>query len=95
MSGGNGNDSGAVEACPPGPARASLASYVQAVPSTEVTMQLRIVVHETEEGGYWAEVPSIAGCASQGDTRDDLLRNLSEAVRGCLSADGISVELVE
>ena len=38
-----------------------------------------------EEGGYWAEVPSIPGCATQGDSFEDLLSNLYEAIEGCLS----------
>lgn len=45
------------------------------------------IVHEAEEGGYWAEVPSIPGCATQGDTLDELLHNLHEAVEGCLLAE--------
>jgi predicted RNase H-like HicB family nuclease len=48
-------------------------------------MKLRVVVHEAEEGGYWAEVPAIPGCATQGDTFEELLSNLYEAVEGCLS----------
>ncbi|GAB4019944.1 hypothetical protein GCM10028808_59430 [Spirosoma migulaei] len=36
---------------------------------------------------YWAEVPSIPGCMTQGDTFDELLQNLYEAVEGCLSID--------
>jgi predicted RNase H-like HicB family nuclease len=48
-------------------------------------MRLRVVVHEAEEGGYWAEVPAIPGCATQGDTFEELLSNLDEAVEGCLS----------
>lgn len=39
-------------------------------------MKLKVVVHEAEEGGYWAEVPSIPGCATQGDSFEDLLSNL-------------------
>ncbi|MBI2231044.1 MAG: type II toxin-antitoxin system HicA family toxin [Deltaproteobacteria bacterium] len=31
-------------------------------------MKLKVIVHEAEEGGYWAEVPAIPGCATQGDT---------------------------
>jgi predicted RNase H-like HicB family nuclease len=31
-------------------------------------MKIKVVVHEAEEGGYWAEVPSIHGCATQGET---------------------------
>ncbi|MBF0465397.1 MAG: type II toxin-antitoxin system HicB family antitoxin [Nitrospirae bacterium] len=50
-------------------------------------MKLKVVVHEAEEGGYWAEVPAIPGCATQGDSFDDLLNNIYEAVEGCLSVD--------
>ena len=48
-------------------------------------MKLKVVVHEAEEGGYWAEVPSIPGCATQGEAFEELLGNLYEAVEGCLS----------
>ena len=50
-------------------------------------MKLKVVVHEAEEGGYWAEVPSIPGCATQGETFEELLENIYEAVEGCLSVD--------
>jgi len=50
-------------------------------------MKLKVIVHEAEEGGFWAEVPSIAGCATQGDTFEELLANLYEAVEACLSID--------
>jgi predicted RNase H-like HicB family nuclease len=50
-------------------------------------MKLKVVIHDAEEGGYWAEVPAIPGCATQGDTFDELLHNLYEAVEGCLSVD--------
>jgi predicted RNase H-like HicB family nuclease len=48
-------------------------------------MKLKVVVHEAEEGGYWAEVPAVPGCATQGETFEELLKNLYEAVEGCLS----------
>lgn len=48
-------------------------------------MKIKVVVHEAEEGGYWAEVPSIPGCATQGETFEELLQNLYEAIEGCLS----------
>lgn len=51
------------------------------------TMKLQVVIHEAEEGGYWAEVPSLPGCATQGDSFEELLTNLHEAVEGCLSVD--------
>jgi predicted RNase H-like HicB family nuclease len=50
-------------------------------------MKIKVVVHEAEEGGFWAEVPSIPGCATQGETMDELLQNLHEAIEGCLSVD--------
>lgn len=56
-------------------------------------MKLRVVVHEAEEGGYWAEVPAIPGCATQGDTFEELLTNLYEAVEGCLSVDVLDLSL--
>lgn len=50
-------------------------------------MKIKVVVHQAEEGGYWAEVPAIPGCATQGETFEELLTNLYEAVEGCLSVD--------
>ncbi len=50
-------------------------------------MKIRIVVHEAEDGGYWAEVPAIPGCATQADSMDELLTNLYEAIEGCLSIE--------
>ena len=50
-------------------------------------MKIKVVVHEAEEGGFWAEVPAIPGCASQGETMDELLSNIHEAIQGCLSVD--------
>ena len=44
-----------------------------------------VIVHEAEEGGYWAEVPEIPGCATQGDTLEELILNLQDAVEACLS----------
>lgn len=48
-------------------------------------MKIDIVVHEAEEGGFWAEAPALPGCATQGDTMEELLRNLHEAIEGYLS----------
>jgi predicted RNase H-like HicB family nuclease len=56
-------------------------------------MKLKVIVHEAEEGGYWAEVPGIPGCATQGETFEELLQNLYEAVEGCLSVDVEDQEL--
>jgi predicted RNase H-like HicB family nuclease len=50
-------------------------------------MNLKAIVHEAEEGGFWAEVPAIPGCATEGETMDELLANLREAIQGCLSVE--------
>jgi len=50
-------------------------------------MNIKAIVHEAEEGGFWAEVPAIPGCATQGETMDELMRNLHEAIAGCLAVD--------
>jgi hypothetical protein len=42
-------------------------------------MKIKVVVHDAEEGGFWAEVPAIPDCATQGETMDELMRNLREA----------------
>lgn len=47
-------------------------------------MRIKVIVHEAEEGGYWAEVPAIPGCATQGDTILGLIQNLYEAIEACL-----------
>jgi predicted RNase H-like HicB family nuclease len=56
-------------------------------------MKLKVVIREAEEGGFWAEVPSIPGCATQGDTFEELLCNIYEAVEGCLSVEVQEVSL--
>ena len=56
-------------------------------------MKFNVVIHQAEEGGYWAEVPAIPGCVTQGETFDQLLKNIYEAVEGCLSVDVEDVEI--
>ena len=56
-------------------------------------MKLTIVVHDAEEGGYWAEVPAIAGCVSQGESLDELLENVREAIEGCLSVNASDIPI--
>ncbi len=55
-------------------------------------MKIKAIVHDAEEGGFWAEVPAIPGCATQGDTLDELLFNLKEAIEGCLSVDVVAAK---
>jgi hypothetical protein len=44
------------------------------------TVKIKVIVHEAEEGGFWAEVPAIPGCATEGDRR--AAAQLHEAIEG-------------
>ena len=50
-------------------------------------MQVKVVVHEAKEGGFWAEVPALPGCVSQGETMDELLANVREAIGAWLATE--------
>jgi len=50
-------------------------------------MRIRVIVHKAEEGGFWAEVPSIPGCATQGETMDEIEANVREAIEAYLAVD--------
>ncbi len=49
-------------------------------------MILKAIVHEAEEGGYWAEIPALPGCVTQGESLPGLETNLHEAIEGWLLA---------
>lgn len=44
----------------------------------------QVIIHlaEEDEIGYWAEVPSLPGCISQGDTLEETLVNIQDAIEG-------------
>jgi predicted RNase H-like HicB family nuclease len=50
----------------------------------EALENFAVVIHEDPEGGYWAEVPALPGCYSQGETIDELKKNVREAIAGVL-----------
>jgi predicted RNase H-like HicB family nuclease len=49
-------------------------------------MKLKVIIHDAEEGGYWAEVPALPGCVSEADTWDEMLANIREAIACYLDA---------
>lgn len=55
-------------------------------------MKIKAIVHEVEEGGFWAEVPTIAGCAAEGETVEDAVKNLHKAIELCLSVELVPSE---
>jgi predicted RNase H-like HicB family nuclease len=47
----------------------------------EVKMKFRVVLEPSNDGGYTALVPALPGCVSEGDTREEALRNIQEAIQ--------------
>ncbi len=47
-------------------------------------MKFKIIIHKAEEGGFWAEVPGFPGCASEGETLEEVRTNIREALEGVL-----------
>ena len=45
-------------------------------------MKVKVVIHPADEGGFWAEVPALPGCVSEGETLDEVLANIREAAEG-------------
>ena len=49
-------------------------------------MEYVVVIHEAEEGGYWAEVPGLEGCFAQGETVDETIEDSKAAIASHLEA---------
>ncbi|WP_414543461.1 type II toxin-antitoxin system HicB family antitoxin [Nostoc sp. CCY0012] len=47
-------------------------------------MKIKAIIHSAEEGGYWAEVPALPGCITEGETMDEVIANLKDAIEGWL-----------
>ena len=58
-------------------------------------MIFKAIIHDAEEGGYWAEVPVLPGCFTEGDILEEVRQNLKEAISGILDhpVDLSSVEI--
>jgi predicted RNase H-like HicB family nuclease len=50
-------------------------------------MTLKVLIHTAEEGGFWAEVPALPGCVTQGETEEEVRANVREAIEGWLLAE--------
>ena len=55
-------------------------------------MTLKAIIHKAEEGGFWAEVPALPGCLTQGETLAELKTNLREAIELWLSVADEAME---
>lgn len=49
-------------------------------------MIIKAVVHKAAEGGFWAEIPALPGCVTQGETEEEIKTNLQEAIELWLEA---------
>lgn len=49
-------------------------------------MKIQAIIHNSEEGGFWAEVPALPGCVTQGEKMAEIRRNLKEAIELWLEA---------
>jgi len=57
-------------------------------------MDYTVLIHPAEEGGYWAEVPALPGCFTQGESVEETLANAKEAIEchvACLREEGQEV----
>lgn len=55
-------------------------------------MKLNVIIHTAEEGGFWAEVPALKGCVSEGETMDEVIFNIKEAIEGWLESQNNMIQ---
>lgn len=53
-----------------------------------------VVIEKDEDGGYVGSVPELHGCHSQGETIDELMANMREAIELCLECDGEIADII-
>ena len=64
-------------------------------------MKLKVLIHPAEEGGFWAEVPGLPGCVSEGEDVPETLSNIREAAEGWIevatdrAVDGVDTLVTE
>jgi predicted RNase H-like HicB family nuclease len=47
-------------------------------------MKIKVILHSAQEGGYWAEVPALPGSITEGDSLEEVMNNLQDAITGWL-----------
>ncbi len=55
-------------------------------------MKFKVVLEKAEEGGYVVYVPALPGCVSQGETKEEALENIKEAIEVYLDIDDVQIE---
>jgi predicted RNase H-like HicB family nuclease len=69
---------------------ASLGVFAGIMIRGQISMRYTVILEQEADGGYVATVPALPGCVSQGDTRDEVMRNIHEAadlyIEDCIAA---------
>lgn len=70
----------------------------------EIKMKFKVIITEDlEDGGFNVSCPALPGCHSQGETQEEALENIKDAIRGCMEVinekaastiDGKTIEVV-
>ena len=63
-------------------------------PSTNLTRNYRVVITKEEDGGYVADIPTLKHCVAYGETIEEVMRNINEALDGVLevmASEGIPI----
>lgn len=50
-------------------------------------MKIGVIIHEAEEGGFWAEVPALPGCVTQGESMKEIRNNVNDAIEGWMKVN--------
>ena len=55
-------------------------------------MKFKVILEEAEEGGYVIYAPSLPGCVSQGESKEEAIENIKEAIEVYLDIDDAKIE---
>jgi predicted RNase H-like HicB family nuclease len=64
--------------------------FIQVLPIS--AMKFKVILEEAEEGGYIIYVPSLPGCVSQGESKKEAVKNITEAIEVYLDIDDAKIE---
>jgi len=60
----------------------------------KMARKFHVIIEQDEDGGFIGKVPELQGCLSQGDTLDELMRNIKEAIELCLEVEREGKEMI-
>jgi predicted RNase H-like HicB family nuclease/predicted RNA binding protein YcfA (HicA-like mRNA interferase family) len=60
----------------------SIDEFIENLWNMTVNHKIKAIIHPAAEGGYWAEVPALPGCITEGDSIEEVMANLKDAIEG-------------